>query len=212
MSMWSTRRCPSSEKPPSTTITSSRPSGVVNRVVIASPLLLPEPPPSTGSRSSSYIDVLLGSRSPGRATPSPSDECRFVSTGLLLSPLISKSERQTAGIPYVHTDQDPGRRLMTSSLTMQDIADLARVRRAVVSLWRRRTTIHGRVCPFPAPERVDDGVERFAVEDVVAYLADTGRGTNADTATDAPTVAAPVGTDLDSAVTLLCLAALSGEE
>src|SRR4051794_23530940 len=101
---------------------------------------------------------------------------------------------------------------MPSTLTMQDIADLAGVRRAVVSMWRRRTTIHGRVCPFPAPVRVDDGVERFAVDDVVAYLAETGRGTNADSATDAPTVAAPVGTDLDSAVTLLCLAALSGEE
>lgn len=94
------------------------------------------------------------------------------------------------------------------TLTMQDIADLARVSRPAVSMWRRRPNVRGRVIPFPDPVDTVAGIERFDRDEIVAWLAETGRGNNPDHAYDAPTLSAPVDIDPETVVTLLCLRAL----
>lgn len=94
------------------------------------------------------------------------------------------------------------------TLTMQDIADLARVSRPAVSMWRRRPNVRGRVIPFPRPVDTVAGIERFDRDEIVAWLAETGRGNNPDHAYDAPTLSAPVDVDPETAVILLCLRAL----
>ncbi|GAA4989078.1 hypothetical protein GCM10025792_41560 [Pseudonocardia tropica] len=98
------------------------------------------------------------------------------------------------------------------TLTLQDIADLARVSRPVVSMWRRRPQIDGKVVPFPKPVRMTGRTEHFDRDEIVAYLETTGRGNNVDTRLDAPAVAVPDGVDLEDAVTFLCLHALTGAE
>jgi hypothetical protein len=97
-------------------------------------------------------------------------------------------------------------------LTLPDIAALARVQRPVVSMWRTRTSVRGVPVPFPIAVDVINGVEHFAMDDVVAYLAVTGRGRNPESALDAPTLTAPVDADHLSAETLLTLALLTGED
>lgn len=98
------------------------------------------------------------------------------------------------------------------TLTLQDIADLARVRRPVVSMWRNRPTVRGQFLPFPEPVEPVGAVERFDRDDVVAWLERTGRGNNHEARLDAPALSAPDGVALEDLVTLLCLAATSGEE
>lgn len=98
------------------------------------------------------------------------------------------------------------------TLTLQDIADLARVRRPVVSMWRKRPRIRGELIPFPAPVQTVGNLERFSRDDVVDWLERTGRGKNSEARLDAPALSAPDGQDVDDLVTLLCLAATSGEE
>jgi hypothetical protein len=95
---------------------------------------------------------------------------------------------------------------------MRDIADLARVRRPVVSMWRNRPTVRGRLLPFPEPLEVAGGVERFSRDDIVDWLERTGRGNNEEARLDAPALSMPVGTSLERLVTLLCLRTCTGEE
>jgi hypothetical protein len=98
------------------------------------------------------------------------------------------------------------------TLTLQDVADLARVRRPVVSMWRNRPRVRGQYLPFPDPVEVSAGMERFRRDDVVEWLERTGRGNNAEANLDAPALSVPDEVSLDELVTWLCLTALTGEE
>lgn len=97
------------------------------------------------------------------------------------------------------------------TLTLQEIAAVARVQRPVVSMWRRRPRVHGQTIPFPKPVNSDAGLERFDRAEVLAYLDATGRGNNPEAHLDAPTHTAPI-VDLEEAVTTLCLRRLSERE
>ena len=94
-------------------------------------------------------------------------------------------------------------------LTLRDVADLAGVQRAVVSMWRRRPRT--RVGYFPFPEAVESAgsVERFRRDQIVDWLARTGRGKNAEHRLDAPALSVPAGATLEDLVTLLCLHSMS---
>lgn len=98
------------------------------------------------------------------------------------------------------------------TLTMPDVAVLARVSRPAVSMWRRRPRVRGRIVPFPSAVAVVDGVERFDRDEVVAWLKETGRGNNPDHEYDAPALSAPVGVDAGAVGVLLCLHALRVEQ
>ncbi len=95
---------------------------------------------------------------------------------------------------------------------MQDVADLAKVRRPVVSMWRKRRSTRGVPAQFPSPVDVVGGVERFDSTAVVDYLQRTGRGNNPEAHLDAPAVAVPDGLEMEDAVTLLTWRALTGED
>jgi hypothetical protein len=97
-------------------------------------------------------------------------------------------------------------------LTLQDVADLARVRRPVVSVWRRRRRARGEDAPFPVAVERAGGVERFDREEVVAWLERTGRGNNPEHGLDAPALSVPDDVELDDVVTLLTWHVLTGEE
>ncbi|UGT89738.1 hypothetical protein [Mycobacterium ostraviense] len=84
-----------------------------------------------------------------------------------------------------------------NTLTLQDVADLAKLRRPVVSMWRKRPIVRGVSIPFPEPVEVVDGVARFARDEVVDWLTRTGRGKNSEHAYDAPAVAVPDGAELE---------------
>lgn len=99
-----------------------------------------------------------------------------------------------------------------TTLTLQDVADLARVRRPVVTMWRNRPRVRGQHLPFPDPVETSGGIERFRRGDIVAWLARTGRGNNAEANLDAPALSVPDGVSLDELVTWLCLATLTGQE
>lgn len=99
-----------------------------------------------------------------------------------------------------------------SVLSLQDIADLAHVQRAVVSMWRRRPRARGRELPFPQPVASGGGGDRFDRDEIVAWLEATGRGNNTEARQDAPGLTVPDGADLEDVVALLCLHALTGEE
>lgn len=100
----------------------------------------------------------------------------------------------------------------TPTLTLQDIADLARVRRSVVTMWRKRPTVRGERIPFPPPAHISNGVEHFDRNAIVDWLRRTGRGNNAEVDLDAPALSAPNDVDLEDLVTLLCLASTTGAE
>jgi hypothetical protein len=91
------------------------------------------------------------------------------------------------------------------TLTLQDVADLARVQRPVVSMWRNRPVARGRFLPFPGPVATGARPERFRREEIVDWLRETGRGNNDEAGLDAPTLSVPVGTSLEDVITLLCL-------
>ncbi|MCX4095307.1 hypothetical protein [Nocardia sp. alder85J] len=91
------------------------------------------------------------------------------------------------------------------TLTLQDIADLAQVKRPVVSMWRNRPAVHGKHIPFPQPVDEVGGIARFARADVVDYLERTGRGNNAEHRVDVAAAGVPDGMSLEDLVTLLCL-------
>ncbi|MCK9247546.1 MAG: hypothetical protein M0P31_00990 [Solirubrobacteraceae bacterium] len=67
--------------------------------------------------------------------------------------------------------------MQTQTLTMQGIADLAQVRRPVVSVWRTRYPAAS-VAPFPEPLSTEP--LRFDAEQVAEWLVSTGRGNNRD--------------------------------
>jgi hypothetical protein len=91
------------------------------------------------------------------------------------------------------------------TLTLPDIATLAGVQRAVVSMWRRRPRARGQLMPFPDPVPPAGPVERFRRDEIVEWLTRTGRGNNTEHRLDAPALSAPVGVALEDLVTLLCL-------
>jgi hypothetical protein len=101
---------------------------------------------------------------------------------------------------------------MPPALTMQDIANLAQVRRSVVSNWRRRPTVRGQHVPFPATIGTINGIEQFSREDVVDYLDRSGRGNNREQSLDAPALSPPASTPIEDLVTLLCLQVCTGRE
>ncbi len=98
------------------------------------------------------------------------------------------------------------------TLTLQDVADLAKVQRSVVSMWRKRPMVRGVSIPFPAPVATVDGLARFSRDDVVDWLTRTGRGNNSEHRYDAPAAAAPDDAGLEDVVTLLCWHVLTGQE
>jgi hypothetical protein len=67
-------------------------------------------------------------------------------------------------------------------LSLPDVAELARVQRPVVSVWRRRYARTAQ--PFPEPVAVRAGAPRFRASDVVAWIEATGLGNNAAFAAD----------------------------
>ncbi|MBP2453011.1 hypothetical protein [Mycolicibacterium lutetiense] len=99
-----------------------------------------------------------------------------------------------------------------STLTLQDVADLAKVRRPVVSMWRKRRTVRGVSLPFPDPVETVNGVARFDRADVVDWLTRTGRGNNTEHSYDAPAIAVPDEAQLEDVVALLCWHVLTGED
>lgn len=68
-----------------------------------------------------------------------------------------------------------------ATITMQGIAALARVKRPVVSTWRRRFA-NG---PARFPDPVDAGALTFDAEEVARWLVQTGHGNNADAEVEA---------------------------
>lgn len=104
-------------------------------------------------------------------------------------------------------------------MSLGDVAALARVARPVVSMWRERSVVAGVEHPFP--EAVGEGgrTERFDTDDVVRWLAQTGRGKNPDAAADAAAHAVPIAllgggepdpAAIDGAEALLCLRTVTG--
>lgn len=76
------------------------------------------------------------------------------------------------------------------TLTMNDIADLAKVRRPVVSMWRDRFVSSS--APFPEPVSIDP--LRFDASAVAAWLSDTGHGNNPTAMLDLPAHSSVMGT------------------
>lgn len=100
---------------------------------------------------------------------------------------------------------------MTDTLTMQQVADLAHVERAVVSMWRTRYVDSDE--PFPAPCS-STGSLSFRASDVAAWLTRTGRGNNPDAGVDAALHSSRFVAVLDradAASRLLLLQTLVGE-
>lgn len=98
------------------------------------------------------------------------------------------------------------------TLTLQDIADLARVQRPVVSMWRKRGQVKGDVVPFPPAAGTRGRVEHFNRDEIVAWLERTGRGNNPDFRLDAVGAAVPAGAELDDLLSLLCLRVLADRD
>jgi hypothetical protein len=94
-------------------------------------------------------------------------------------------------------------------LSLSDVAALAQVRRATVSVWRSRSAASA--LPFPASRSGGQGQERFGAQDITEWLAATGRGNNPDAAAD---VASFDGDSIDPAVfeALFALRADAGED
>ncbi len=96
------------------------------------------------------------------------------------------------------------------TLSMQAIADLARVKRPVVSVWRTRYVDSDH--PFPTP--VQERPLRFDAHEVAEWLTETGRGNNEHAAVENPLHAdlrARLFADPETTSALLLLAELLGE-
>lgn len=91
------------------------------------------------------------------------------------------------------------------TLSMPDIADLARVQRAVVSMWRRRHAT-GPV-PFPDPVDPEERSPRFRAAEVADWVERRGQGKNPDFRADSA-IAAALTDDGDPARALDVLTAL----
>lgn len=100
----------------------------------------------------------------------------------------------------------------SSLLTLRDVAELAGVRRPVVSVWRQRPAARGQVVEFPPPISVVNGQERFERSAIVRYLESTRRGNNREVDLDAGAFDVPDGATLDGIITLLCLRDLAGDD
>ncbi|MFG1627074.1 helix-turn-helix transcriptional regulator [Kribbella sp. NPDC049227] len=98
------------------------------------------------------------------------------------------------------------------TLTLTDVALLARVSRPVVSMWRRRPRVRGQQVPFPSAIATVGGVKRFDRDEIVTWLEQTGRGNNPEARQDAPALSIPDSADAQHVVMLLCLHAMSGTE
>ncbi|MGW5191956.1 helix-turn-helix transcriptional regulator [Kribbella sp. NPDC004138] len=98
------------------------------------------------------------------------------------------------------------------TLTLPDVALLARVSRPVVSMWRARPRVRGQWLPFPKAVATTGGVERFDRDEIVAWLEKTARGNNLEARQDAPALSIPEAVDGEAAVTLLCLHTMTGAE
>lgn len=83
-------------------------------------------------------------------------------------------------------ESDPA--LSGLTLTMPDVAELAQVKRAVVSMWRRRYA--NGALPFPAPVDAEAKQPRFRAVEVAAWVERRGQGNNPDFRADAAVVAA----------------------
>lgn len=101
---------------------------------------------------------------------------------------------------------------MGGALTQRDIAIAAGVSRQAVTNWRRRTTVRGNHHPFPAAVVGSAGVERFDSDEVMAWLAATGRGRNPDAPLDAPALTPPDDAALEQVVALLALRSQTGDD
>ncbi|SDC39430.1 hypothetical protein SAMN05216410_1789 [Sanguibacter gelidistatuariae] len=104
--------------------------------------------------------------------------------------------------------------LAPATMSLSDVAGLARVQRPVVTTWRRRKAHTAQ--PFPAPLDPTDSRPRFDAEQVVDWLEATDLGNNRQVRADAAAFtqlpspfAAPGGAAHLGA--LLCLKALTGE-
>ncbi len=75
-------------------------------------------------------------------------------------------------------------------ITLSQIAQLARVQRPVVSMWRSRSK--NTSTPFPAPVATRDRQELFDAVEVITWLAATGRGNNPKAAQDVAAYAEPL--------------------
>lgn len=82
---------------------------------------------------------------------------------------------------------------MPLRLSLSDVAELARVRRPVASMWRTRFATGDDA--FPVPVARKSGSPLFDAGEVAEWLARTGHGKNPDAVADAAAAAAP--TDLD---------------
>lgn len=81
--------------------------------------------------------------------------------------------------------------MATSLLTQADVAQLAGVRRPVVTVWRKRYADAAAGPAFPPAVASVEGVERFERDAVVAWLRATGRGNNERVVREAPLHSAP---------------------
>ncbi|MGV1009028.1 MAG: hypothetical protein ACOYBY_10545 [Dermatophilaceae bacterium] len=93
-------------------------------------------------------------------------------------------------------------------VSLTGVAQLARVQRPVVSMWRRRSQVAGSQVPFPSPVGVTAREERFRVDEVVDWLERTRRGNNPDARGDAPAYAELPELDLADDERLVGAAAL----
>lgn len=97
-----------------------------------------------------------------------------------------------------------------TTLSMQSVADLARVQRPVVSMWRKRHRNSNP--PFPAPVQTNPLL--FDANEVASWLEETGRGNNPDARAEIilhSTKAKSAGEQLSTMSALLLLSALTGE-
>ncbi len=100
----------------------------------------------------------------------------------------------------------------TPKLSLRDIARIAGVQRAVVSMWVHRESLRGEIVPFPKPVSREGGADLFDRDEVVRYLRRTKRGNNPDFALDAPAAASPGTTEHEVLAVLLTLRLLGGQE
>ncbi len=111
---------------------------------------------------------------------------------------------------YVANARSHGRRNGVQTISMQGIADLARVKRPVVSMWRTRFAPSE--SPFPSP--LQEAPLLFDAAKVAQWLQETGHGNNAHPVDEFALHSSAMqllAQNLDDASALLLLQELSGE-